>query len=581
MQLSTQERLIALLDDIYVANGIELDTSAYAAELLALMRIPPSQPASGPPQSIWSESDVVLITYADSIRRPAKQREAPLKTLHDFIERYLSTSINTVHVLPFFPHSSDSGFSVIDFDVVDPELGDWDDVEALSAHYRVMADLVINHGSAQSQWFSNYLEGRTPGAGYYLEADPALDYQAVVRPRTSPLLREVETSNGVRHVWCTFSHDQVDFNFRNPALLGEFVRIIRKYLDNGVRIFRLDAVAFIWKELGTRCINLHETHALVRLLRLLLESAEPDSVVVTETNIPNQENLSYFGNANEAHWIYNFSLPPLLLYTLMAGDCTYLKRWMMSMPPAQVGTAYFNFLASHDGIGLRPTEGLLTEREIDSLVAMMENFGGRVSYRSLPGGASRPYEINISLIDAMRGTFEGVDDYAEDRFLCAHALMFALEGVPGVYVHSFLATGNDYEGVERFGENRAINRHKWDHDSLVAELAADSQHARILSRLSRLLQIRREQPAFHPNATQFTLHLGDQLFGFWRQSMQRDQSIFAIANISSQPQQLDLSQINLIAAENWFDLISGDAFPDHLQSLLLHPYQTLWISNSR
>ncbi len=579
MQLNVHERLVALLDDIYTTNDIAVDVDAFATELLAVMRVPSGQPTAASPVSIWSESDVVLITYADSVRPAADAGEAPLQTLRGFVDRYLSQCINTVHVLPFFPHSSDSGFSVIDFEVVDPELGGWDDITAISGQYRVMADLVINHGSARSQWFSNYCAGLSPGEGYFLEADPALDYQAVVRPRTSPLLREVQTHAGLKHLWCTFSHDQVDFNFRNPRLLGEFIRIIRLYLDCGVRIFRLDAVAFLWKELGTRCINLHETHALVRLLRLLLEAAEPDSVVVTETNIPNQENLSYFGNANEAHWIYNFSLPPLLLYTLMAGDCTYLKRWMMSMPPAQLGTAYFNFLASHDGIGLRPTEGLLTEREIDSLVAMMENFGGRVSYRSLPSGESRPYEINISLIDAMRGTFAGVDDYAEDRFLCAHALMFALEGVPGVYIHSFLATENDYEGVERDGENRAINRHKWRYDALVGELAADSRHARILSRLSRLLNIRREQPAFHPNATQFTLHLGDQLFGFWRQSIQRDQSIFAIANISSQPQRLDLSQINLIAAENWIDLISGDAFPDHLQSLTLDPYQTLWISN--
>jgi sucrose phosphorylase len=402
-----------------------------------------------------------------------------------------------------------------------------------------------------------------------------------VRPRTSPLLREVETPEGTRHVWCTFSHDQVDLDFRNPEVLKQFVSIVRQYLDNGVRAFRLDAVAFLWKIPGTTSLNLQETHEVVRLLRTLVEHARSDAVLITETNIPNRENLSYFGNANEAHCVYNFSLPPLLVNTLITGDCAYLKQWMMSMPPAQNGTAYFNFIASHDGIGLRPAEGLLSDVELGTLIATMTLFGGHVSYRALDDGRSKPYEINIALFDALQGTTSGPDSWGMERFVCAHAIMLGLEGIPGIYIHSLLGTRNDYDRVENTGHYRAINRHQWDYDLLAAELGSEnSSHGSVFRRLKKLLAIRREQVAFHPNATQFTLHLGGALFGYWRQSMDRRQSVFCVSNISTEPQLLALSAINLIDTEDWLDLISGEQIKDREQQLELQPYQTVWITNA-
>ena len=347
-----------------------------------------------------------------------------------------------------------------------------------------------------------------------------------------------------------------------------------------MRIFRLDAVAFLWKEPGTSCINLEQTHEVVRLLRTLIEHAQPDAIIVTETNIPNRENLAYFGNANEAHWVYNFSLPPLLVNTLITGDCNYLKQWMMSMPPARNGTAYFNFIASHDGIGLRPAEGLLKESEIDVLADSMQSFGGRVSWRTGDDGQRKPYEINISLFDALQGTTEGPDQWGLQRFLCAHAIMFALEGVPGLYIHSLVGTSNDYQRVENAGHNRAINRHQWQYSELQERLAnAKSSEHQVFGGISSLLKIRRQQSAFHPNATQFTLHLGSGLFGFWRQSIDRQQSIFCISNITSEVQTLNLSDINLIDNANWVDLISQLPCDGAMQSVAMEPYQTLWITN--
>ena len=347
-----------------------------------------------------------------------------------------------------------------------------------------------------------------------------------------------------------------------------------------MRLFRLDAVAFLWKELGTNCINLDQTHEVVRLLRTLIEHAQSDAVIVTETNIPNRENLAYFGNANEAHWVYNFSLPPLLVNTLVTGDCNYLKQWMMSMPPARNGTAYFNFIASHDGIGLRPAEGLLDDSEINTLVETMQQFGGRVSWRAVDEGKSKPYEINISLFDALQGTQAGPDQWALQRFICAHAIMLALEGVPAIYIHSLMGTRNDYQRVENAGHNRAINRHQWDYPELDARLSnADSNESQVFSGLKKLLEIRRQQSAFHPNATQFTLHLGSKLFGFWRQSIDRQQSIFCVSNISDSVQSLNLSDINLIDNESWVDLISGLSCNQKMQSIQMQPYQTLWVTN--
>lgn len=565
------------LSIIYSDVELPMTIDSLAEEILSIMRLDSDicNPISH--KNHWSQEDLILITYGDSIKT---ENQPPLRTLHGFLKEYCDDVVTSVHILPFFPYSSDDGFSVINFSAVNESLGDWPDVSAIAKDYDLMADLVINHCSSRSLWFENFKLGREPGASYFVTSDPSENLDEVVRPRTSPLLRETQTNDGLKHVWCTFSHDQVDLNFKNPVVLKEFISIIRLYLDKGVTIFRLDAVAFLWKTLGTKCINLDETHEVVRLLRTLVEHSCEHAMLITETNIPNRENLTYFGNANEAHCIYNFSLPPLLVNTLITGDCRYLKQWMMSMPPAQNGTAYFNFIASHDGIGLRPAEGLLRDEEINTLVNTMQSFGGRVSWRTTNTGVNKAYEINIALIDALQGTVKGPDKWGIDRFVCAHAIMLSLEGIPGLYIHSLLGTGNDYEKVKHTNHNRSINRHQWDYEELVTQLGQEwTQHAKVFERLTHLIKLRANQPAFHPNATQFTLHLGENMFGFWRQSMDRRQSIFCINNISDEVINLSLSDINLISTDNWKDLVTGDVFDSIELGIEVQPYQTLWISN--
>ncbi|MEL7045633.1 MAG: sugar phosphorylase [Pseudomonadota bacterium] len=572
-----KQRVAQHLASIYNQGQVDAGISELADEVMAAMRLAPDLASPEPYQNHWDQRDALMICYADSI---VCEGEKPLYTLKRWFDQRAEGLLTGMHMLPFYPWSSDDGFAVTDYLRVNERLGDWDDVLAIGAKYDLMADLVINHCSGSSEWFMNYLRGEEPGRDYFVEVDDEFDTSLVVRPRTSELLREVETVNGPRRVWCTFSHDQVDLNFSNPEVLKRMVEVLRRYLDNGVRIFRLDAVAFLWKTSGTNCLNLRQTHEIVRLLRTLVEHARHDAMLITETNIPNQQNLSYFGNGNEAHCIYNFSLPPLLVNTLVTGDCAHLKQWMMSMPPTLNGTAYFNFIASHDGIGLRPAEGLLSDNELQVLINTMRRFGGQVSYRALGGGEEKPYEVNISLFDALQGTVNGPDDFAVARFVCAHAIMLGLEGIPGIYLHSLTGTRNDNERLERTGNKRSINRHQWDFDELQAKLDdKQSHHARVFDAIMRLLSIRQRQAAFHPNATQFTLHLASQLFGFWRQSGDRRQSIFCISNVSPEPQTLQLSDINLIEAQQWSDLISGEDCESN--ELVLAPYRTVWISNLR
>ncbi|MGB3402307.1 MAG: sugar phosphorylase [Microcoleaceae cyanobacterium] len=527
----------------------------------------------------WSEDNIILITYGDSIYRE-ENSEPPLKTLNYFLNQYLKETITGVHILPFFPYSSDDGFSVIDYLTVNPELGGWEEIENIANQFDLMTDLVINHVSSKSEWFQQFKQAEKPGCNYFIEVDPQTDLSNVVRPRSSPVLVEVETVDGIKNVWATFSEDQIDINFANPDVLLEFIKIILFYLEKGARYIRLDAVGFLWKEIGTNCIHLPQTHAVIKLLREIVQMVDSKVALITETNVPNRENLSYFGNRNEAHMIYNFSLPPLLLNALIQGKADHLKTWMMSMPPAPIGCAYFNFTASHDGIGLRPVEGLLNQTEYEILLDTMRQFGGKISMRVMPDGRESPYELNISLFDAMKGTIKGEDQWQIQRFICSQTIMMSLEGIPAFYIHSLLGTHNDNDKRQKTGRNRSINRHQWQIETLEKQLNnPDSEHSIVLRELCRRIQIRRRQTAFHPNATQYTLQLKQSLFGFWRQSIIRDQSIFCVFNLTDLPQILRLSDLNLVCVDPWCDLISGEMITDIYSQMMLHPYQAVWITN--
>ena len=570
------KRLTALVSQVYP----DLD-----ADILASMIVEAFWPEDAKPRkrgrvlgnNLWSEHDALLITYGNSI---LDGQHKPLDLLHDFLLRHMKGVVNGVHILPFFPFTSDDGFAVSDFRAVNPQLGDWPDINRIGDAFHLMSDLVLNHVSSQGAWFNAYRQGQSPYDRFFFEASPDDDLSDVVRPRTTPLLQEGETVNGPRHVWCTFSHDQIDLDFRNPEVLLEFLRIIRLHVDNGVRIIRLDAVAILWKEVGSKSVHLPKKHAIVQLMRLLCDYAAETIILLTETNVPKAENLSYFGNRNEAHAIYNFPLPPLILHAMMSGSARYLRRWQSGMPPAQLGCAYLNFTASHDGIGVRPAEGVLPPEELSKVIDTVRELGGLVSMRALPDGGEAPYELNTTFYDATSRTFAGEDAHHFDRFICSQTIVMSLEGIPAFYIHAMLATPNDHEQVARRGMNRAINRHRWDYPALQALLDdPETPQARVLAALSDRLRLRAKQTAFHPNATQLTMALEDRVFGVWRQSLDRHQSIFALHNVSAETVEISPVSINLIEDEDWVDLLTGEVIDLSADAIALAPYQCRWITN--
>ncbi len=537
-----------------------------------LIESAPRQASRG--EGFFSEKDVVLITYGDSIRRAG---QAPLQALHGFAAEYLQGVISAIHFLPFFPWSSDDGFSVKDFMQIDPQLGDWEDVAGIGRDFDLMFDYVVNHVSAQSQWFQNYLAGRAGFADLAIEMDPATDLSMVTRPRALPLLSPFQKSSGEEaNVWTTFSDDQIDINYRSIDVLILMLEALLLYVANGARFIRMDAIAYLWKEIGTTCIHLPQTHAMVKLFRAIFDIVAPDTIIITETNVPHAENISYFGNGrDEAQMVYNFTLPPLLFHAFVTGDTTELSRWARGLALASPDTTFFNFTASHDGIGVRPLEGILPSEAVDKTLAetVLAN-GGQISYKNNPDGTQSPYELNITYVDALGVPGRKDDPQHPARFLAAQSIQYALPGVPATYIHSLLGSRNWYAGLEQTGRARTINREKLDVETVVAELNdPGSFRARIFSPYTRMIRTRTRQPAFHPNAGFEILDLGTQVFGIKRLSS--DQTLWAVTNITDQPAQIDLTAAG--ADGKLQDLIS-DAMLDP-SALELEPYQFIWLSS--
>ncbi len=522
----------------------------------------------------WTEGDVVLITYGDSIRR---EGERPLRTLRRFARDRLCGAVSAIHVLPFFPFSSDDGFSVVDYRTVRPDLGDWVDVEALGEDFRLGFDLVVNHASAHSEWFGQFLADAPPGREFFVCGDPADDLSAVVRPRTHPLLTPVETARGTRHVWTTFSADQVDLDFSNPDVLLEFVDVVLDYVSHGAGILRLDAIAFLWKEVGTACLHRPNTHEVVKLLRDVLDVAAPGTWLLTETNVPHAENVSYFGGGAEAHMVYQFSLPPLLLHALTRGDATHLTRWAAALEPPPPGCTFLNFTASHDGVGVRPLEGLLPDDERLAWIDELRARGVHVATKRDPDGGASPYELNVTYVDALAPPGHGGDPLHVSRFLASQTTALALRGIPALYLHSLTGTRDWQAGVEETGRPRTINRRSWDEGQLVELLERpDTFHARIFDELVRRVRIRVGQEAFHPDAPQQALDLGPALFAVRRG--RGDGAVVAVTNVTGEAQDVPDLGPTLGGSDTLRDRLDPDAPPAPAARVRLPPYGCAWLA---
>ncbi|UPH47503.1 sugar phosphorylase [Listeria innocua] len=495
----------------------------------------------GPIDTI-SEKNVYLIAYGDSIFEKNKH---PLQTLNEFLQEYTQDVITDVHLLPIFPSTSDDGFSVTDYKQIDEQLGDWDDVQKMSENFRVMLDFVANHMSKSSDWFKRFSDNEAPYNQFFIEKDSQFDYKNVTRPRTSPLFHKYE--NG-KELWTTFSEDQLDLNVRNIDCLVALTDVLLFYASKQATSIRLDAIGFLWKTSGTTCMHLPETHEIISLWRLLIDELYPNLQIITETNVPHEENISYFGDGeNEANMVYQFPLPPLVLHTFTCHDTTKLSKWAKSISQVSSTATYFNFLASHDGIGMRPATGILSDEEINSLVQKAVQNGGQVSYKDNADGTQSVYELNINYGEALQNPGEDTtEELITKKIIAAHSILLTLQGVPAIYYHSLLGSKNDLVGYEESGINRRINREKLEKNQLVHELETDTYRQSIFSSLKKLVQIRRSHTAFSPFATQEILDFGPDVFAIKRES--EEECIYGIINVTSHniSKKGDFSGMNLL-----------------------------------
>ncbi|EHC2042840.1 sugar phosphorylase [Listeria monocytogenes] len=465
----------------------------------------------------WDEKDIVLITYGDQFK---EESQKTLRTFKKMYDNYLKSTFEVVHFLPFYPYSSDDGFSVIDYKAVNPELGDWEDIKEMEQSARLMFDFVCNHMSAKSDWFKRYLAGDEEFRNFFVEMDPKTDLSSVTRPRATPVLTPFQFDSGkVGHIWTTFSEDQIDLNFACPEVLYKMIDVLMFYLEEGAEYVRLDAVGFMWKVPGTSSIHLEETHEIVKLFRDLVDIAAPGTIIITETNVPHVDNISYFGNGEkEAHMVYQFPLPPLVLHAIHHGNAEALRNWAKNLELPEGKRTFFNFLASHDGIGLNPVRGIIPEAEILALVNDLEEEGALVSYKQNPDGSKSPYEINVTYMDALSKQAD-TDDLRLSRFLVAHAVLMSIPGVPAVYVQSILGSRNDYSGVEITGHNRSINRKKYDLAEITAELEQrGSLRKATYDALTKLISTRKAESLFHPEIPMEVLESTAELFVVKRSS---------------------------------------------------------------
>ena len=557
----TNELQADVMDKLRAIYGSRAQSAMQKLEdvLAGHKKIPPSR------KSYWDEKDIVLITYADILRSAG---QTPLSTLNHFLRGWLAGIVNIVHILPFFPYSSDDGFSVIDYREVNPDYGTWDDVREIGERFDLMYDLVLNHVSARSKWAAAFAKDQEKYRDFFIAMDPSLDFSRVVRPRSLPLFTEFPTVNGNKHLWTTFSSDQLDLNFANPDVMLEMLDIFLMYIENGARIVRLDAIAYLWKELDTLCIHLPQTHLFVQLMRDILKVMAPETLILTETNVPHEENMSYLGNGrNEAHMVYQFTLPPLLLHTFLNEDATDLNRWASDLALPSNETTFLNFTASHDGIGVRPLEGIISREKVAHTVEEVKRRGGMVSTKHNQDGTQSPYELNISYFSALKDPEEKNDIRTIRRFLASQAIKFSLQGIPAVYFHNLMGTPNAIGLAEESGAPRSINRRKYNMDEFHDLLASPTSTASyIFAGMSGMMRARRKEKAFHPNVPQKILDLHPSIFAVQRND------VISMTNVSRHSLKVSLPGHE---GRKAYDLISCEDVS--LGSIHFHDYQARWI----
>ena len=568
-----QKKIRSKLDNIYKISLSKKDIDKFEDEIIQIIKnFNKKNPKK---KKNISEKTSLIICYGDSIYSNKKNSISLFKT---FFQKKLKKYFNMIHFLPFYPSSSDSGFSVKDHYKIDNKLGSWSDIKKISKSNDIMADIVINHASARGLWFRNFLKNKKPGRNYFLTIDSKFNTSKVIRPRDHKLLKKINIFNKKEYLWRTFSADQLDLNFKNPSVLLRFIKIMIYLINHGVTVFRLDAIAYLWKESGTKCINLKQTHQIIKLLRTICSSLNVETIIITETNLPEKENLSYFGKNDEANWIYNFSLPPLLIHAFLFENSSYLNQWSKKLPITKNGNSYLNFISSHDGIGIRPTEGIFNKKILNNFLKRLKKNGSKFSYRKVKNKLKKVYEANITVFDALKKSdYDSKGKFFLERYVSAHSIMISFEGIPAVYFNSLFGKSNDEAKYIITGNNRDVNRYKWNYKNISKKLDnKNSKQSIFFQKISNLLSVRRKQKAFHPNASRHNINLGSKIFSFKRISINKEQTIICITNLSSKTQGAHINKIY----HNWNNLI-GSKIEIKNKLLILKPFETIWLSNKR
>ncbi|MGQ2375409.1 alpha-amylase family glycosyl hydrolase [Companilactobacillus zhachilii] len=511
-----------------------------------------------------TSKNVYLITYGDAVYR---KDEAPLVTLRRTIG-CTSPFITDVHILPMFPYTSDDGFSVTNYNEINPELGTWQDVREFGNERRLMFDFVANHSSKSGSWFNKFLNLEKNFENAFLKKSEISDTTKVIRPRVGPLFHSYKKSSGKEvSIWTTFSEDQVDNNVRDPYTLGRLTQVLLNYSKNGASSIRLDAIGFLWKESGTTCMHLPQTHSIVRMWKSIINCYAPNTQIITETNVPQKENISYLGNGeNEATQVYQFPLPPLVLYSFVQQDASVLTKWASEIHSMGEKATFFNFLASHDGIGMRPTEGLLSESQRENLVSHVLDCGGKVSYKINSDGSKSVYELNINYGDALGNTSDSESTQTK-KIIAAHNILLSFIGVPAIYYHSLFGSHGDFEAVNKTKDNRQINREKLNADDLIIELKDNKYRRTIHQGLSKLIQIRGQHSEFNPYGQQEVKNYNKSIFAFERYNKGLKSRILCITNISENRVSVDLPFTGK-------DIIRNVEIKNKIK---IEPYEFYWI----
>ncbi len=537
------------------------------------------------PENRFTEKDVILITYGDLVK---KAGEAPLVTLSNLCTRFLKGVFNTLHILPFFPYSSDRGFAILDFEEVDPNLGTWEDIANLKKNFKLMFDGVFNHVSSKSRWFQEFLNQNPDYTDFFTvfstkDSISPDHLKLIVRPRTSDVLSEFKTLYGTRLVWTTFSPDQIDLNYKNPKVLLKMVEILLTYVRRGADIIRLDAVTYLWEELGTSCVHLEQSHAIIQLFRTILDAVAPHVALITETNVAHEDNIRYFGDGrNEAQMVYNFALPPLVLHSFQTGNATKLTAWASGLQRVSETATYFNFLDSHDGIGVMAVKNILTPDEIDMMALRVIEHGGYISYKADGNGMVSPYELNITWYSAINREdgHESVDLQVK-RYLASRAISLVLMGVPGVYLHGLLGSVNDADAVLEEKQTRSINRKSILESELMRMLEDRSTSTfKIAVSLVRMIRKRILHKAFHPNAGQKILNVSPALFCVLRTAVDQSECILAIINVRNETVDCSLNQdFCEHPPQEWTDVLTGKKYAAKKNKIEVHlkPYDVVWL----